>query len=263
MHKRETSKILVISVAIMAAIVVIAWMTSTSEPDILEVPETEQAEKPVPDFSAITDSKEKKKAFFAYIKPEVDKQNNYLLSLRLYLQTMQRKLSAGKNLTEEDNERLTWLAKEYRVDDDVPTDKQISSLLNKVDILPVELVLMQAANESAWGTSRFAQQGYNFFGLWCYKKGCGFVPSRRNSGANHEVAKFDNLSRATYTYMRNINRHAAYRELRHIRSSLRRAQLPITGLALAEGLMNYSERGAAYVNELQNMIRFNKELIPE
>ena len=122
---------------------------------------------------------------------------------------------------------------------------------------------MQAANESAWGTSRFAQQGYNFFGLWCYKKGCGFVPARRNSGANHEVAKFENLSRATYTYMRNINRHDAYRELRHIRASLRRAQLPVTGLALAEGLMNYSERGAAYVNELQNMIRYNKGFITE
>lgn len=263
MHKRETSKILIISVAIMAAIVVIAWMTSTQEPDILEIPETEQAEQPVPDFMSISDTKEKKQAFFAYLKPEVEKQNNYLLSLRLYLQTMQRRISAGKNLTEDDNERLEWLAKEYRVDQDVLAEKQINALLNKVDVLPVELVLMQAANESAWGTSRFAQQGYNFFGLWCYKKGCGFVPSRRNSGANHEVAKFDNLSRATYTYMRNINRHNAYRELRHIRSSLRRAQLPISGLALAEGLMNYSERGAAYVNELQNMIRYNKGLIPK
>ena len=63
--------------------------------------------------------------------------------------------------------------------------------------------------------------------------------------------------------MRNINRHDAYRELRHIRASLRRAQLPVTGLALAEGLMNYSERGAAYVNELQNMIRYNKGFITE
>lgn len=263
MHKRETSKIILIAIAIMALIVVLAWMTGTSEPDILDVPETEQSEQPVPAFKAIEDITEKKKAFFAYLKPEVEKQNDYLLSLRHYLQTLQRQLAAGNSLTEDDDERLEWLAGEYRVDKDLPADAQIPKLLNKVDILPVELVLMQAANESAWGTSRFAQQGYNFFGLWCYQKGCGFVPARRNSGASHEVAKFENLSRATYTYMRNINRHDAYRELRHIRASLRRAQLPVTGLALAEGLMNYSERGAAYVNELQNMIRYNKRFITE
>ncbi|MDC8831111.1 glucosaminidase domain-containing protein [Alteromonas gilva] len=263
MHKRETSKIVLIAIAIMAVVVIIAWMTSTTEPDILDVPESEQAEKPVPNFKAIEDATEKKEAFFAYLKPEVEKQNNYLLSLRHYLQTLQRRLNAGNHLTEEDNERLIWLAEEYRVDEDIPAERQISDLLNKVDILPLELVLMQAANESAWGTSRFAQDGYNFYGLWCYQKGCGFVPSRRNSGASHEVAKFPNLSIATYTYMRNINRHSAYRELRHIRASLRRAQLPVTGLALAEGLMSYSERGAAYVNELQSMIRYNQELITE
>ncbi len=263
MHKRETSKIILIAIAIMAVVVIIAWMTSTQEPDILDVPESEQAQQPVPNFKAIEDSTDKKKAFFAYLKPEVEKQNNYLLSLRHYLQTLQRRMNAGNHLTEEDNERLLWLATEYRVDEDIPTEQQIAALLNKVDILPLELVLMQAANESAWGTSRFAQNGYNFYGLWCYQKGCGFVPSRRNTGASHEVAKFSNLSLATYTYMRNINRHQAYRELRHIRASLRRAQLPVTGLALAEGLMSYSERGAAYVNELQSMIRYNKELITE
>ena len=42
---------------------------------------------------------------------------------------------------------------------------------------------MQAANESAWGTSRFARIGLNFFGQWCYSKGCGMVPKRRNTGA--------------------------------------------------------------------------------
>ena len=103
----------------------------------------------------------------------------------------------------------------------------------------------------------------NFFGLWCFSKGCGFVPNRRNDGASHEVAKFDSLSRATYTYMRNLNRHDAYADLREIRSRLRANQIPITGVALAEGLMNYSERGAAYVEELQTMILFNEEFLSE
>lgn len=263
MHKRETSKIILIAIAILALVVFLAWESGTTEPEMFEIPESEQAVESVPDFSIIEDATDKKKAFFAYLKPEVQKQNEYILSIRHFLQTLDRNLSAGKPLESDDEERLVWLNKEYRVDSDIEVEAQIDTLLEKVDILPVELVLMQAANESAWGTSRFATQGYNFFGLWCYQQGCGFVPSRRNSGASHEVAKFDNLSIATYTYMRNLNRNNAYRELRHIRSSLRRAQLPVTGLALSEGLMNYSERGAAYINELQNMIRYNKGLMSE
>ena len=166
-------------------------------------------------------------------------------------------------LSKDDVERLTWLEEEYRVKSTQPLKVKLPALLQKIDVLPVELVLVQAANESAWGTSRFARKGYNFFGLWCFSKGCGFVPNRRNEGASHEVAKFDSLSRATYTYMRNLNRHDAYADLREIRSRLRANQIPITGVALAEGLMNYSERGAAYVEELQTMIRFNEEFLSE
>lgn len=258
MHKRETVKIVLITIAILIVIVINAVIMSLKEPDILDVPTTEQAKRPVPDFAAISDINEKKKAFFAYLKPEVEKQNEYLLSLRHYIQTLQRNLSLGKTLTDDEHDKLAWLVKEYKVTDN-EVNQQIKALLNKVDILPVELVLAQAANESAWGTSRFAKDGYNFFGLWCFSEGCGFVPSRRTEGLEHEVAKFSNLSEATYTYMRNLNRHDAYKELRNIRSTLRVNQLPVTGVALAEGLMNYSERGIAYVEELQAMIRYNKE----
>lgn len=263
MHKRETVKIVLITLGVLAVIVINAWILASREPDILEVPETKEAKKPVPDFAAISDVSEKKAAFFNYLRPEIEKQNAYLLSLRHYLQTLLREVMAGGNIAEEDLERINWLSEEYRVDDTTSLKSRILSLLERVDILPVELVMAQAANESAWGTSRFAQKGYNFFGLWCFRKGCGFVPSRRNEDASHEVAKFDNLSKATYTYMRNLNRHDAYSELREIRSRLRANQIPISGVALAEGLMNYSERGAAYVEELQHMIRFNQEYLTE
>ncbi|GGW88718.1 glucosaminidase domain-containing protein [Alteromonas halophila] len=263
MHKRETIKIVLITLGILAVIVINAWILATSEPDILKVPQTKEASKPVPDFAQYNDIREKKAAFYRYLMPEVEKQNAYLLSLRHYLQTLLRKVLAEESLDEDERQRLNWLTEEYRVESEQSTKARILSLLQKVDVLPVELVLAQAANESAWGTSRFAQQGYNFFGLWCFQKGCGFVPSRRNKDASHEVAKFENLSKATYTYMRNLNRHEAYSDLRQIRSRLRANQIPISGVALAEGLMNYSERGAAYVEELQNMIRYNEEYLAE
>lgn len=263
MHKRETLKIVLVTLGVLAVIVINALILTKDEPDVLDIPETVQTKKGVPDFTAFTDTKAKKKAFFDYLRPEVEKQNQYLLSLRHYVQTLYRQSLTNEMLSENDSERVAWLVEEYRVSDDLSLNNTLLVLLEKIDIVPVELVLVQAANESAWGTSRFARKGYNFFGLWCFSKGCGFVPSRRNDGASHEVAKFDNTSRATYTYMRNLNRHDAYKELREIRSRLRANQLPISGTALAEGLMNYSERGAAYVEELQAMIQYNEEFLSE
>jgi len=263
MHKRETLKIVLITLGVLAVIVLNALIFTTPEPDILDVPETPEASQPVPDFRAFATIAEKKIAFFDYLRPEVEKQNAYLLTIRHYVQTLYRKALADEPLSDDDIARLDWLETEYRVKSEQPLKTRLLNLLEKIDIIPVELVLAQAANESAWGTSRFARQGYNFFGLWCFKQGCGFVPSRRNEGAFHEVAKFSSLSRATYTYMRNLNRHDAYSDLREIRSRLRANQIPISGVALAEGLMNYSERGAAYVDELQDMIRFNEEYLTE
>lgn len=262
MHKTETVKIVLITLGVLAVVVINAWILATDEPDILDVPETKQSSRPVPDFASYDNVKDRKGAFYDYLRPEIEKQNEYLLSLRHFVQTLQRQHNSGQPLSEDDAQRIAWLVEEYDVEAE-ELDEQLTILLRRVDILPAELVLAQAANESAWGTSRFAQQGYNFFGLWCFRKGCGFVPSQRSKGAAHEVAKFDNLSRATYTYMRNINRHNAYRDLRNIRSRLRRNQKQLTGMALAEGLMNYSQRGASYVEELQAMMRFNREYLSE
>ena len=183
----------------------------------------------MPNFSAYTDVKEKKEAFFNYLRPEIEKQNAYLLTLRHYVQTLYRKALANETLSEEDMARLEWLEEEYRVKPTQPLKSKLLALLQKIDVLQAELVLVQAANESAWGTSRFARKGYNFFGLWCFSKGCGFVPNRRNDGASHEVAKFDSLSRATYTYMRNLNRHDHYAELREILSQPSENKIPKNG----------------------------------
>ncbi len=87
--------------------------------------------------------------------------------------------------------------------------------------------------------------------------GCGIVPSSRPEGATHEVADFNSPQQSVERYIHNLNHHPAYRELRIRREQLRDNDNPITGLALANELQRYSERGDAYIEELQSMIRFN------
>ena len=154
---------------------------------------------------------------------------------------------------------LDKLAIKYQLEDEESTPALLKELVKRVDIIPPALILVQAANESAWGTSRFAQNGYNFFGLWCFKKGCGFVPTLRGDDEAHEVAKFRNMSHAVMTYIRNLNRHYAYAELRDVRAKLRARNRPITAEALAQGLHSYSIRGQDYIDEILSMIRVNRK----
>ncbi|WP_026374938.1 glucosaminidase domain-containing protein [Aestuariibacter salexigens] len=232
---------------------------------IIEEPELVK-QKPVaaiPDFASFSDVTERKKAFFNYLAPAVKAENERILRDRHFLLDMQLKLKSGEELSSQQQDTIFALSEDYRIDEALMIDKKVEALLERVDVVPLALVLIQAANESGWGQSRFARQGYNFFGLWCFSEGCGFVPRRRGQGASHEVAKFDSLEQAVHRYILNLNRHPAYEELRSIRRSLRQQQLHPSAKALSEGLLRYSERGEDYVEELQDMIDVNRELIPQ
>ena len=102
MHKRETTKITLISFAAIIVLVINAFIiVAVNEPEVIDVPETEQAHKPVPDFAKYEQTDAKKRAFFNYLRPEVESQNNYLLTLRHYLQNIQRKHTDGQVLTDD------------------------------------------------------------------------------------------------------------------------------------------------------------------
>lgn len=227
----------------------------------LHVPPLEGSKKPVPNFSEFSDVTEKKRAFFAYLQPEIKRQNSIVLKEREMVLALQTQFLQGQKFDTHQQQVFDKLSAKYTFssDQELSIEKTLERLVRRVDIIPEALVLVQAANESGWGVSRFAQNGYNFFGLWCFKKGCGFVPSRRNDDAEHEVAKFRDLSHAVMTYIRNLNRHYAYKELRDIRAELRQANEPVTAHHLAAGLSSYSERGQEYIEELLSMIRVNRQ----
>lgn len=228
-----------------------------------EVVVADKPSEPVPDFKRFKNVREKKQAFFRYLRPEVEKQNELILNQRSFIIAMRDRLRnttpEQTNIESGDVTRLREIAAQYKVPSEKLDNAFFKRLLRRVDIIPVPLVLVQAANESAWGTSRFAREGYNFFGMWCFSKGCGFVPKRRDDDMNHEVARFKSLSEGVRRYLTNLNRHYAYSDLRYIREVLRQSQQPITAELLAEGLLHYSERGQAYVEELQAMIRVNEQ----
>ena len=212
----------------------------------------------LPNFAAIYDIPTKKRQFFSFIRPAIDAKNNELTQDRRKLEYWHGQISLGLGLTEIEQTSLQGLVKLYRINKQASTLQQINDLLLRVDNIPTSLVLVQAANESAWGTSRFARIGLNFFGIWCYKAGCGMVPGGRDTGAKHEVAAFQSIDAAVSGYFNNINKHNAYHVFRTIRAELRAQDQPLDAEILATGLLPYSERGAQYVLDLTDMLRHNQ-----
>jgi Bax protein len=150
------------------------------------------------------------------------------------------------------------LAIVYNVDTNTTTDRVlVNELLLKVDVIPASIVLAQAANESAWGTSRFALEGNNVFGQWCFVEGCGIVPNRRVEGATHEVKSFDTIEDAIESYFLNINSHRLYIGFRQERARLRQLGQSLDPFLLVQELGRYSQRGENYIDEVQTMIRQN------
>lgn len=238
-------------------------LESTKQPPPPEtVPHVEKVvEETVPDFAAIADSQTKKASFFAYLRPFIQEQNQLVSTERKSLMSIRGRFAQSGRLNADDLYRLQELATIYRLPGQDVSLSSIDALLKRVDTIPAELVLVQAANESAWGTSRFAREGHNFFGQWCFKKGCGLVPLHREEGATHEVARFKSAKESVRAYFLNLNSHSGYDLFREIRNQLRQAKEPLRADILVTGLINYSSRQLEYVSELSAMLRHNRSLL--
>ncbi len=209
--------------------------------------------EPMPDFELYHDVTEKKAAFFSYVYSRTVLANSRILLERQHLSNLQDQAT----LTKVEKSWLARQAKRLRVDEEVGSAEMFSLLLKRLDTIPPSLVLAQAANESAWGTSRFARQGNNLFGQWCFSAGCGLVPLGRPEGASYEVAAFSSSYQSVRGYIQNLNRHPSYQQLRDLRHQARNRNHHPTGIELAAGLEGYSERGDEYIREIRAMIRYN------
>lgn len=198
-----------------------------------------------------------KEHMVAQLYPAIHAQNLALLATRKRLLALQP--STSKPLTASTRGWLIQLAIRYRLalPDTAISSVWLKQLATRVDIIPADLALAQAASESAWGRSRFARIGNNYFGIWCFSEGCGMIPKQRPAGAHYAVRTFPNIEANVRAYMLNINSHDSYRHLRRLRAILRSQHKPITGIILSRGLGNYSAIGQQYIGQLQGIIRHN------
>lgn len=179
--------------------------------------------------------------------------NELILQDRERLQSIRERAAQGAEITADDEAWLGEIAELYGAARADP-----EALLTRVDIIPPSLAIAQAAEESGWGTSRFAREGNALFGQRSYKAHKkGIVPHKRGEGEAFKVRAFDHLIDGVKAYVHNLNSHFAYKDFRAARAAMRAETGVVDGYHLAGALQRYSERGADYISTIRLIMRAN------
>ena len=205
---------------------------------------------------------DKKRGFFRLLGPLVLHANEMVLADRQALESIVATLRSGESISAGEEAFMRETAVAYKVgeregDIDINDQALQEELIRRVDTLPPSLVLAQAAEESGWGTSRFAVEGNALFGMWTWGDE-GITPEQqRSEHGDHKIASYKAPMESVMAYMRNLNTHRSYTALRARRAELRRSGAKVTGWELAKTLTQYSERGQGYVDALHGLMKTN------
>tara|TARA_Y100001935_G_scaffold3743_1_gene2969 strand:- start:205 stop:1269 length:1065 start_codon:yes stop_codon:yes gene_type:complete len=195
----------------------------------------------------ISNINKRKNMFIKIVLPLIVKENSKIRVDRKRLFTI---LNKNSN-TDIEKKWLRKKFKQYGV-----RHNDLYSLKIRMDEIPVSLAIAQAAKETGWGTSRFALKGNALFGQWTWS-GEGLKPQNAEDGMEHKVMKFHSLQLSVRAYLRNLNTHSSYRNLRKARTELRNKNLPLDSIFLSRYLDKYAETGNKYIEVLQKIIEQN------
>ena len=199
------------------------------------------------EIKKIENSKKRKDFFIQIILPLILAENN---NIKLDRNKLFSVLNKSKN-TKAEQSWLNLKFKQYGV-----VNKDLSTLKVRMDEVPVSMVIAQAAKETGWGTSRFAQEGNALFGQWTWS-GEGIKPTEADDDSTHKVMKFNVLQASVKAYQRNLNTHSSYKNFRDARAELRDNGEKLNSMILSKHLNKYAETGKEYVKILQKIIRQN------
>ena len=199
------------------------------------------------EIKMIESSKQRKEFFIQIILPLILQENNNIKLDR-------KRLFSIINKSNNSSLEKKWLDKKYKQYG--VSSKDLSILKIRMDEIPVSLAIAQAAKETGWGTSRFAQEGNALFGQWTWS-GEGLKPKDADKNEGHKVMKFNVLQASVRAYQRNLNTHSSYKNLRKARAELRDRGQPLDSLILVNYLNEYAETGQKYVDVLTQIINQN------
>ena len=199
------------------------------------------------EMKSIENVKKRKNLFIQIVLPLIIEENTKIKLDRKKLFVILNKNSNSKS-------EIEWLKKKFKQYGVAKND--LSTLKIRMDEIPVSLAIAQAAKETGWGTSRFAQKGNALFGQWTWS-GNGIKPAGADNDSTHKVASFKVLKASVKAYQRNINTHSSYKKFRKERAIQRDNYGKLNSLELVKYLDKYAETGIEYTKILSKIIKQN------
>ena len=201
---------------------------------------------------------DKKKEFVKTLLPLISYENNRIYMERSRIESIKDFLINFKTLNKSEMLFLEKMAKRYKVKTKSKHKLDIANeLLEMVDIIPNSIVLAQAANESGWGTSRFAREYNALFGEYTYDFSNGVVPLLRENGEKHLVKAFDSVDKSVQSYFNNLNSHYAYKDFRSVRKVMRENN-NFNNIKLLVNELDTYAADKNYINIINSIIDINK-----
>ena len=118
--------------------------------------------------------------------------------------------------------------------------------IRKEEQIPTSLIIAQAIVESNFGTSRFAREGNNLFGIRVWSKE-GMLPLKQDPSINWRVKTYKTKCQSVKSYILTINENHHYQEFRQMRQ---RTKDP---MKLADALDNFST-SKEYANHVKQIL---------
>jgi len=118
--------------------------------------------------------------------------------------------------------------------------------IRKEQQIPRELIIAQAIVESNFGTSRFATEGNNLFGIRVWSKN-GMLPLKQDASINWRVKTYKSKCSSVKDYINVLNNNHHYQEFRQIRERTKNPMI------LADTLDNFST-SKEYANHVKQIL---------
>ncbi|APC91289.1 MULTISPECIES: glucosaminidase domain-containing protein [Francisella] len=205
-----------------------------------------------PDFSEIKNFKERKDVFIKYMLAAIELANKEICLQQQQIQKLKNDLGKKGLLSARQNKKLSSYLEYYKIKTNHSIADDLDYLSVKVGMIPTSFVLAQAALESGWGTSRFAKDYNNYFGLHCFYEGCGV----KAQASDIYLEIFNNVPESVLGYYHRLNTGSKFVDFRITREKIINHQLPQK--ALLDTLENYSELdGGEYKDRIISVIQHN------
>lgn len=199
--------------------------------------------------------------FYEMMLPVILKANETLAAERERLMRLKREFDDTGDLSAQSMEELREWIKRYDVKPSDDLDTLFNALIPRVDGVTPTLLLTMAAQDSGFGTSRYARE-YNAVFHQRDWNGNGAVPDEvQKEGPQYRIKVFNSLYDAVISQIHYLNTNGYFENYRIARAKYRRSNNPMRGYSIAHLLINFPYKSFKYPDIIKHLI-LQYELTP-